>query len=248
MNPRWRLLLPLLFIFTFTALHAQRQEDPRLEILLRKYRDSLGGLANLERIRTVRLEGEIELPSGSSQKITVLKKKPNSVRITLQTGGNRFIQAYDGDVAWTMFERSGRTYIRIMEGDEKYEFVRTAPIENAFISPDSTNAVLSLGEDTTLNRLECHQLVATFEDGTQQVIAIDKEEFRDRRISFYDESGELVSEILPSRFENFGGIVFAMQVIRMVDGKAASTMRISQVDLNIGVLDSAFNYPLPNEP
>jgi hypothetical protein len=244
---------PVLFLcfalITPLLLHAQpRQQDPELERILRSYRDSLGGMVNLNRIRTVRIEGTIELATGATQRITVLKKKPDSVRITVHSGATRFIQAYDGNDAWTMFERGGRSYVRMMEPDERIEFIRTAPIENVFISPRS-DVTLALGVDTTIGGMDCHELIATFPDGSKQTILIDKDEFRDRRILFFDADGNETSRLLPSQFETFNGIVFAMQAVRMQNEQRVSTMIISQVDVNIGVIDTAFNYPIgPQSP
>lgn len=244
----YRLLFLLALVLCLDEAAAQAPVTvvaPKLESILRRYRESLGGLANLERIRTVRIEGEILLGDESVQRITVLKKKPNRVRTIINTGNARFIQGFDGTVAWAMFERLGRTYVRQLEGEERENFVRKAPIENVFINPRDSGATLTLGEPVFLGLIPCYQLVADFPDGTRQVNYIDQNDFRDRRVFFYGRDGELESEYLPTEFENFGGILFAMRMARLVDDRVVSTMVINLVELNVGLYDSLFEIPSP---
>lgn len=240
-----KLLCIALACLTLLVPDAPAQDvEPGLEPILRRYRDSLGGNANFSRIHTVRIEAEIFDADGKpAQQVTVMKKKPNRVRTTTFLPGGRIVQGFDGTDAWVLVERHSRSYLHKMTGSQREEFIRSAPIENPLINPVLTQADLSRGEDIRISHLDCYVVIATFPDGARQVVAFDKEEFHDRRIWFYDTEGNRTAEIIPSNFEIFGGIVFAMRILRRDQQGNTTTMEVRSVDLNLGLLDSLFQFP-----
>ena len=240
------LVLCSLCILQGGPLQAQSNEAD-IRYVVARYLDAMGGAAALERIKSARLAGTISFPDGSSHRITVLKKKPNKVRVTVDTGVLRYIQAYDGKVAWISRERGRQQTIERMVGSSAAQFIREAPLENVLINDAGRGAVITLGEMTELVGQPCHQIIATFPDGSRSVHVIEATEFIERRILQYNPDGELTNEMVPGDFEKVDGVVFAKQITRMRQEEVISVLQIDTVELNIGILDAAFT-PLGELP
>jgi hypothetical protein len=231
------------------AIAQENSNESDITYILNRYIKSMGGRANLQKIRSIRMEGDLIYADGTSHKLTVLKKKPNLVRITLDTGTLRIIQAYDGKDAWFAREQGNNLFIDRMRGQARTTFLIQAPIENILIDKRDSGAEIELLEDVEFVRVPCYQIEARFPDGSRIIHCINKETYLEHRILQYNREGELASEIVPSNFEFFDGILFSMNSKVVADGEEVSSLVIEEVQTNIGVLDSAFSPPteLPEE-
>lgn len=219
--------------------------SPEAELVISRYIEAMGGLAALEEIQSIRLQGTVRYPDGSSHSLTVLKKKPDLVRVTIDTGRIRFIQGYDASVAWIGRETSaGADYSRMPEPTAR-AFIREAPLANILLDPRRAAARISLGEETTLAGNPAYLLIADLPDGFRFTFTIEKTTYLERRIHEYAPDGTLLAELIPSHFESHAGVLFAMQVVRREQGTLVSTMSIEEVDTNIGLLDTVFSPPVP---
>lgn len=218
-------------------------QDAYLQSILNGYYDSMGGRAALERIRSVRLIGTIEFPDGTSQTISIVKKRPNKVRLSFSSGNQFITQGYNGTDSWVSIDGPYYSGTQAMSAELAKAFIRNAPLESSLFRGPEDGIQHSLGPDVQLNQIECFQIISTFDDGDYQVRYIEKSTFRERRIFEYSADGELQSEIIPSAFERFSGIDFAMKTIRLEDGINVSTIKIDTVVTNPGSLDSAFDPP-----
>jgi outer membrane lipoprotein-sorting protein len=222
--------------------------EESVEYVLDRYIEAMGGRASLEGIKSVRLSGKIRYPSGLEHSITVLKKKPDLVRVVLDTGTVRFIQAYDGKQAWFSRQAGRNAFYDRMRGNLAAGFLREAPLENVLVNPRDTGAKIYLGEDVQVARVSCYQVIADFPDGSRIIHYIEKETFLERRILEYNEKGELVGDLIPSKFETFQSVLFALQILRMKDGKVVSNLQLEDVEINVGILDTPFTPPVELPP
>lgn len=242
-----RLALPLILILAGSAApisgYAQVNERD-VAYVIDRYLDAMGGRASLERIRSVRLSGQVQYPNGTRNGLTVIKKKPNLVRVSIDTGTLRFIQAYDGENAWFARQAGKNVFYDRMRGELAENFIREAPLENILLRKSLNDLDIYLGEDVSVAGTPCYQLVAELPRGRKVVHYIEKETFLERRILEYDEAGEATSEIIPGKFENIEGVMFATQIIRLQDGKPVSTLLLDEIAVNVGILNTAFECPV----
>lgn len=246
-SPLFHLFACLLCIAPATV--ASGSVEPEAAAVIERYVEAMGGRGSLEKISSVRLSGTIRYPDGSRHFLTVLKKKPDRIRLSINTGTLRFTQAYDGEVAWSSTHFKGDSVSRLMGPAEADRFIREAPLENALINPGASGATISRGPEVTLAGKPGFQLIAVYPDGSRSVFHIEKETHFERRIIEYDPNGAFISEVIPSRFEKFSGVVFALQIIRRdASGTNLSTLVIDEVETNLGILDSAFAPPATLAP
>jgi hypothetical protein len=236
-------LLGLLLLST--VLHAEATlSASEAERVLNRYREINGGTAAFNRIQNLRIKGEVSLPNGGAMKVTVIKRRPTSVRITFHAEERYMTHAYNGELAWTMMETPARSLIVKMQEPQRTEFIRNAPIDNIFFNPKQTEAMISITETVLAGRVECYLLIARFNDGSRQETAIDKAEFRDRRIAIYSAEGELISETFPSQFTTIEGVVFAQRMLTRKPDQPDSDFHIHEIQTNIGIFQSAFDPPV----
>ena len=239
------LLLLLILAGALSPQPGSAQTNERdVDYIINRYLDAMGGRAALERIRSVRLSGHVQYPNGARNGLTVIKKKPNFVRVSIDTGTIRFIQAYDGETAWFARQAGKQVFYDHIRGKNAGQFIREAPLENILLRRSSSELNIFLGEDISLAGTPCYQVFAELPDGGKVVHFIEKETFLERRILQYDEDDALVSEIIPGKFRNVEGVMFATQIIRLVDGKPISTVLLDDVAVNVGILNSAFECPV----
>jgi hypothetical protein len=247
-NPRVH--FTLLFCLLFSSVPSQGQDfsdEANIDYVLTRYVDAMGGRAALQKLISMRLTGTITDQRGQKQALVVLKKKPNFVRLTLEAGNIRFVQAYNGKVAWTSRESGDRFQCVAMTGETAGGFIREAPITNALVDRNRPGVKLEMAEEVTIVGIPCYQVIVSHEDGSSMAHYISKESFLEHRIVQRNAEGEIVSELVPSKFELMNGVTFAMRTQRIVDGKPASTIDIEAVDINFGLLNTAFNPPVTLE-
>lgn len=232
---------------SWSSLTAQSTNE-EVSYVLERYIETMGGRASLEKIRSVRLSGKVTYTNGASDAITVLKKKPNLVRVVLDKGMVRFVQAYDGQVAWYSREAGRNAFYDRMRGELMENFIREAPLENVLVNYTETDAVIELGEDVEIAGVPCYRVVATFPDGSRMVHHIEKKTFLERRILEYNREGELVSELIPASFESIEGVTFARKITRLSEGKTVSTLYLDEIQVNAGILNTAFSPPVELPP
>ena len=92
-----------------SALHsaATAANDPRVNEILSKHQEAMGGLTNWSQIESIQLNGTGER-DGKTVDVVIIKKRPNQIRatVTLPVPGKedeaiQLIRAHDGKSAWT---------------------------------------------------------------------------------------------------------------------------------------------------
>jgi len=242
--------LPLLILATPCLPVSAQYTQEEVDYVIQRYVESMGGMAALQRIMSVRMSGKVEYPDGSRHSITVLKKRPDRVRVSLDTGTIRFIQAYNGTEAWFARKSGRREFHDRMRGDLKETFIREAPLENVLLSSRlrDNEVSITLGPDVTVAKELCYQVIARFPSGEKIIHYIEHDEFLERRILEYDADGNLVSELVPGSFETHAGVSFATSIVRLKDGKTVSTLQLEEIDVNVGILNNAFDPPVELPP
>ena len=151
-------------------------------------------------------------------------------------------------MAWFAREMGRNQFVDRMRGAIEATFVRDAPLESVLVNAYGAGVVLELGDDIEVARIPCYQIIANFPDGSRTIHCIDKEEYNERRIYQFDENGKLLAELIPSKFELFDGVLFSMQTVRVNDGEVVSTLTVTDVEINMGILDTAFSPPTELPP
>ena len=98
-----------------SALHSVSAavNDPRVNEILSKHQEAMGGLTNWSQIESIQLNGTIER-DGKTVDVVIIKKRPDQIRatVTMPVPGKedeviQLIRAHDGKSAWTATRLAG---------------------------------------------------------------------------------------------------------------------------------------------
>jgi outer membrane lipoprotein-sorting protein len=92
---------------------ATAANDPRVNEILRKHQEAMGGLTNWNQVESIQLNGTVER-DGKIVDVVIIKKRPNQIRatVTLPVPGRedeaiQLIRSHDGKTAWTATRLAG---------------------------------------------------------------------------------------------------------------------------------------------
>lgn len=238
-----------LFCLTLFVSPSVAQTPPSelsLDQILSGYYKAMGGLANVENLGSIRIKAKIDRPAGVLDAI-IIKKKPNKVRITFTSPSGSLVQAYDGDLAWTI--PYGKSWIdaRVMSEAEARALIRDARIESVLVNWKDRGIKLDYKGIIKMDGLfDCFQIVAVLPDSTVMTFHIDVTTFLERKIITRETKpdGKVIEQVsIPSEYQMHGGLLVAHRVVNRLDGEYDSSIRVEEVNLNPGVLDSYFTFP-----
>ncbi|MDX2110019.1 MAG: hypothetical protein SFY80_07235 [Verrucomicrobiota bacterium] len=221
------------------------QEDMPLEKILDRYYATMGGLSAMELLSSIRIKAVLENSTGKLD-LTIIKKRPNKVRITFTRGDRSVIQAYDGNDAWIIQPGAKWWEPSKLEAIYARSLIRDAHIESVLVGYRTKNVSLEYGGVVNLQAgIRCYKLLATLPEGDKMEFYLDCTEFVERKIVSYSMiDGRQVEQIsYPSDYRKTDGVLVAYKVINWVDGVMDSTIIITSMETNPGVLDSYFKRP-----
>ena len=224
---------------------AREAENLTVKEVMDRYIEAMGGRVALEQINSARLRGSVLDGDRVVSTITVLKKDPDRVRVVIDSGRSRFVQGYDGETVWFSRYAGGQVFHGEMPKAQADKFIEEAPLANYLVRyREEEDLRFELEGEILLNRIPCYAVAVHFPDGRKNLHLIEKENFVERRIYEYDAEGNELVELIPSQFERFGGVDFAMRIVRRKDGETVSTLLLEEVEINIGILEEAFRPPV----
>jgi hypothetical protein len=226
-------------------LEATDLPDPELQAILDRYTQAMGGRASLERIDSIRIRGYSTTSSGDIHQISVIKKRPNLVRISINLSGMDLTMAYDGKEAWQMVERPSRSTVQKLPPAEAAKFQREGVITSLLLQgPPIVESVQLIGSERFAG-VDCHVLQVNFAEGGFTHYFIDKINYVERKIVEYP-TGDLNLEghtHIPSDYRMVEGVKVAFRTLRRSEGKPQAETVIQSVEINPGVINRFFQYP-----
>lgn len=221
-----------------------RDDLPSLSYVLDRYYDNLGGLGAIGQLQSLRLEGSLELESGTLQ-VHILKKVPSYSRTTFQRGQVRSIQGYNGEVAWQVPMGGDPSKPVAMSPAMARSYIRSAPLANPLITYTKTGEELELvGRAGLPGNTEAYIVRVRYDDGAEADYYLDTRSFHLRRIATRQDGFE-EQVIVPSDFRAVNNVLVAHRLEYYEQGQLTSTLKIREVEANLGLLLSLFSPPAP---
>ncbi len=90
-------------------------QNPSVDELVAKNLAARGGEAKLKTLTSMKLTGSVSV-QGMDMPMTVLTKRPNKMKQEMTMQGQKLVQAFDGQTAWTINPMMGSTAPRVVEG------------------------------------------------------------------------------------------------------------------------------------
>jgi outer membrane lipoprotein-sorting protein len=233
------LALALLCAFSMTAAELTVDE------ILAKNAEAKGGLDKLKALQSIKFTGKMSLGGGMEAPITMVKKRPEMMRMDFTVQGMTGTQAYDGTSGWMLMPFMGKKEAEPMPADAAKEVKDMADFDGPFIDYAKKGYKVELLGKGDVEGTAAYKL-KVIRDGQETVVYIDADSFLElkseakRKIQGQDVEGETIY----GNYQEFGGLLFPMSIEMKAKGMpAGQTITLDKVEINPAVADDTFKMP-----
>ena len=142
--------LTVLCLAATLAAGALGAEEMTLDEVLAAHFDALGGAEKLEAVESAKFNGNMAMGPGMEVPFTMVFRRPMNMRLEFTMQGMTAVQAYDGDVAWSIMPFMGKTDPEVMAEDQAKNIKEQADFDGPLMSwQDKGHQVELLGLEET---------------------------------------------------------------------------------------------------
>jgi hypothetical protein len=237
------------FTVVGVACGLQAADDPQLVAVLDRIMEANGGARAVDGARSLRVAGTIE--SGDmTYDFTLLKKRPNMMRITFFYKGRIVDSGYDGKVAWReMRMGDDQRQLEYLGAEDSDAFLSDLDFDGPLIGEPLPGVERSYIGSERIDRVDYH--VVEVRRGSHVTRHyIDSRNYREfKTVATRVVDGQPVEIVsLFSQYQRLGTIWMAYHIERKTGSNPSEVIRITKAELNPGLLDRAFQPPTGHEP
>ena len=229
-----------------TGLGTSLEDAPPVETIVARYVEEMGGAAALQSLESVRFSATMTPAEGQPRELLVIKKRPNKYRLVMSQGAERLVRSFDGEVAWQVLPGQDWSQASEMPPAEAAEFIRAAPLESRLLDPQDLGLRLELRDVVNVVGRPCYQIRVSSPEGDFSDHYVDAEDYVERQIVNYvpGANGEVLeAATYPSDYRSVDGVLFAFRILRRFNDENQTEIRVHDIDVNAGVMDSVFAKP-----
>ncbi|KAF0096329.1 MAG: hypothetical protein E1N59_296 [Puniceicoccaceae bacterium 5H] len=215
--------------------------------LIEAHYAAVGGRNKLKSLNSLRLDGNYITPDGTELGLTVIKKQPFRIRITLKRDKVDMVTGYDGEDGWQAIMRDGLAYrIQDLDGDEEAALRQDAEIHNLLYNYGVRGYKLENPELVETESGPAYKVAVTDHNGElERIYFLDKDTLLEAQSiqTRPQEDGEVRFKIVYEDYRDVEGMQLPFKVTTYRNDELFSVMEITSMDLNVGVLNQAFRKP-----
>jgi hypothetical protein len=237
------LLLSLFALYSTTVLLAE-EALPSSDEVFSGILNAQGGSAALAKIQSMRVQGHIETLKETIP-FTLVRKKPNYVRLTLDYPQGNFVIAYNGTVVWSRLAGASYKDVTLVTGEDAENFKLNAPFFGYLLEPARYNTQIKTIEWSTWEKQTLLKIKVHTNDSEPIEYYLEPESYRVVRMVFNEivDGKKILRDSRFTDFRSIGTLNEAYHTEVITDGKRETTQIVKTFELNPGVLDTSFNPP-----
>jgi len=219
-----------------------------LASLLARHFAARGGLAAIHAVTSVRAHGKRMDVHGDLPFLWEWKR-PNRIRIELESPDGRVVQGYDGERAWMLLP--GETEPRFLRPELVTRFDQEADFDGPLVDAAPKQNRLTLVGATRLDGVAAWDIEVDLPDGDRQHVYLDAASLLEMRRSTHIEvPGRAVEvDVDYGGYRATGGLVLAHRVVTRAHGETRETaMVFDSIELDAPLADTLFAPPAPPAP
>lgn len=244
----WFRCLAFLSIFLLPptiALSDDSDSLPNGMELTQSYLEVNGGRANIAKIQSLFVSGQMSTKDGVTRPFKLMKKRPKMLRLQVEIGKALIITYFDGKKAYREFELpNGDTELQEIMGEELLNFDELSSIEGPFyLLAGRSDLIKSISEEEVNGELTYKLELERSENIGYDAIWLSQEHFQEvklARILKTEEDKELLQEVFLSEFDQIEGVYYAKNSRIYQDGVLQMEIDVERVRSNVGVFDTMF--------
>ncbi len=237
-------LLCLAF-FAVVGLQAGAQ-NITVEELLRNYYEAVGGPEQWKNLNSMKFIGSGE-NMGMNFPVVVYSMRPNLQKVEVDIQGKKFVDAFDGETAWTINPFMGGLEPQKKTEEETKEAAKQM-FEDELVNYAEKGHSVSLEGTEEVEGVQAIKLKLTKKDGDEVYYFFDPEAYvpimQRQYIKFGPMKGQPV-ETYFSDYDEVEGMYFPFSIVQKVNGQVVMNMRADSIELNPPLDKSIFAFPKP---
>ncbi len=198
-------------------------------------------------LQTARMTGKMVMGGGAMEApFTAEFKRPNKVRLEFTMQGMTAIQAYDGEVGWSVMPFLGKTEPEEMGEDQLKDVKEMAAFDGLLINYEEKGHSVELLGTEEVDGTEAYALLVTKENGDAVTVYLDAEYY----VEFKSEEkrevqgNEMEIATVIGDYKEVGGLMFAHSMeVAMGGVPAAQVITFDKIELDIDLPDDRFTMP-----
>jgi hypothetical protein len=247
------LLVCLLFVPAPAVVSAQSGgeqvnaigDEVFLQRVLQHYTDTYGGLRDMNSLNSISVSGT-QIQGDRAYFFRLLKKRPISLRYTVEKGDAQVVTGFDGQTGWRRMDRSGEVEVARLTGRALGTIRHEADFEGPlFRSSEKPENAITLTATDRVEGVETYVIRVESPDQPTRLFYLEKEHAQLLRLDHLDASGQVEFQTFYRDYRTIEGYPFAFEVENRVGGRTVSLTRIEEVEINPGLLSFMFEMPKP---
>jgi outer membrane lipoprotein-sorting protein len=242
----------LLMSFCAVALLTLSAFGQTADELLEKNLKAMGGKDKLKALQSVRMTGKMKMGPMESG-FTIVKARPNDMRLDFVIQGMTGTQAYDGSTGWMLLPFAGNKDPQKMAEDMLKDFREEADFDGpTFDYKAKGNKVEYVGKED-VEGTPAYKLHVTTKDGRESNIFLDAESYllirTEATRNVQGQSMDVETSI--GDYKTVEGLTFAYSIDSHVKGKegmGGQSINIDKIELNPKVDAAVFAMPAVAAP
>lgn len=223
-----------------------QEADLTLDQIIQKHIDAEGGADKINAVQTMKASGTASLMGGQIEApVTVVVKRPSSMRLEISVQGKSIVTAFDGTTAWNIIpftspdpQKSNEEDTQAIKDDS--DFVG-GPL---FDYKAKGNTVELIGKED-VEGSPAYKIKVTRKSGNVQYLYLDAQNFLTMRTSGKRKQmgQELDLEINHGNYKPVNGVMVPFSIDQKNAGKSIMHFTMEKVEMDVPVDDAIFRMP-----
>lgn len=237
------LCLPALCLFPAGA----QDTELTLDQVIQKHIDAAGGAAKLKAIQTVRATGNASLMGGQMEApVSMIMKRPNTMRMEISIQGQSIVQAFDGTTAWMVNPLMGSSDPQ-KSNDEDTKTARDNDdfVEGPLVDYKAKGHTVELMGKEDVDGTPAYKIKVTRKTGNVDYTYIDAQTFLTLRSNTKRRQmgQDLDIETNLANYKPVNGVMMPFSIEQKNAGKPFMQLTVEKYEVNVPADDSLFKMP-----
>ena len=218
--------------------------DAKLDEILDKYFEAIGGRAKWNDIKSLKYTGKMR-SMGKLFQTAIVYKRPDKCRIDFSLGHIYFIQSYDGKEAWKFNPTTEGSKPEILEGDDALSLQETCDFDGPLVDYADKGIKAELIGKENIDGRDAFNVKITFPSGNIDNYYLDTQTYLPFMVKGTTKrAGEVVpSTTLIDQYIDTGGVLIPYYFKYRAEGEDNEEISVSTVEINPELEDSVFSFP-----
>lgn len=208
------------------------------------YFENTGGKDAWRKVKSMKITGN-GAQMGMNFPLTVYAKFPNKNKVVVNIQGKELIEAFDGEVAWTINPFMGGTEPTKKTAEETEEAAKET-FEDDLLDYKEKGHTITLEGTEEIDGVNAHKLKLVKKSGDEVVYFFDPDDFVPIMMRNFPQAGQMKGQTIEtysSDYQEVNGLFVPFSIEQKVGGQTMMNMTAEKIELDVDIDDASFSFP-----